>query len=106
MEDRALVRNAADPEQVEKAAKKEKRGREQEVDDIKFILSSAQGRRFYWRLLERCGVYSLSFRAGQPDQTAYLEGHRNIGLTFLNDLMTAEPEAYLKMMKEKEINDV
>jgi hypothetical protein len=91
-------RNAADPTQVKEQAQKEKRGREKELDDVKFILSHRQGRRFYFRYLEECGVFKTSFTGNS--QTFFLEGQRNIGLKLLSDLNEAEPEAYIVMIKE------
>jgi hypothetical protein len=91
-------RNAADPTQVKEQSQKEKRGREKELDDVKFILSHRQGRRFYFRYLEECGVFKTSFTGNS--QTFFLEGQRNIGLKLLSDLNEAEPEAYIVMIKE------
>lgn len=92
-----LVRNASDEVQVKDAKIKVKMGREQEVNDLKFILATEQGRRFMWRYLEMCGVYRTSFTGSS--ETYFLEGQRNIGLKLIADIVEADPDAYLKMIK-------
>lgn len=94
----SLVKNAADKEQVKKAGSKAQRAREKQLNDIRFLLSREQGRRFLWRCLERCGVYRSSFTGNS--QTFFNEGERNIGLFILDDIMEAAPDAYLLMLKE------
>lgn len=94
----ALTRNAGDPEQVKKAKQTEKRIREQELNDLRWILSQPQGRRHVWRLLEFCGVFKNSFTGNST--TFYNEGMRNVGTKQLADLMEANPRAFLEMMEE------
>jgi hypothetical protein len=97
-----LVKNAADEEQVREAKGKAKLGRDRELDDVREILSSPAGRRFYWRYLEECKLYKqCADHSGS--WTYFNEGQRNIGLKLLSDLNEACPEAYLVMLKEKEI---
>ena len=100
-----LVRNAADEGQVREAESRAKRGRELQIEDICGILATRGGRRFMWRYLEECGVFKTSFTGSS--QTFFLEGQRNIGLKILADVTEADPDAYLKMMKEsKETQNV
>lgn len=95
-----MQKNAADEQQISNAKQKEKLGRERELNDLKFLLSSEQGRRFVWRYLELCGVFKSSFTGSS--ETFFLEGQRNIGLKLLADVMEADPESYIKMQKLKE----
>jgi len=96
--DKALVKNAADKEQVKAAGSKEKRRREKELSDIRELLRTPGGRRFMWRYLDRCGVYRSSFTGNS--QTFFLEGERNIGLQMITDIMDADPGLYIEMIKE------
>jgi len=98
LKDKALVKNAANEEQVKSAEGKQKRKRDYELDDIKYILASPQGRRFFWKYLDFCGVFRTSFTGNS--QTFYLEGQRNVGLKMLADLNDADPMAYIKIMNE------
>ena len=90
--------NVSKPDHIKKAEAREKRGREREVDDMAWVLSTPQGRRFIWRYLGECGLFRSSF-VGQF-QTFFNEGERNIGLKLLADVNDAHPEAYVIMMKE------
>jgi len=92
------IMNAADESQVKEAKKKEKFGREQELSDVKFILSTEQGRRFFWRYLSICGVFKNSFTGSS--ETFFNEGKRLIGTTLLTEMVTADPDSYLKMIKQ------
>lgn len=95
---RPFVKNAADRSQVKEAEKKVRRLRERELNDVRFILSSQEGRRFLWRYLEKCKVFETSFTGNST--TFFNEGMRNVGLMLIADINEAEPEAYLKMMNE------
>lgn len=96
---KAAVANASDPEQVKKAEWKDRDRRKRELEDVAFILSTQNGRRFYWRYLKKCGLFELSFR-GTPEETFFREGARNIGLKLMKDLEDADPGAYQKMLEE------
>lgn len=98
--DKDLVRNAADKKQVSAAKRKERSARENELTDIGHILSSFNGRRFMWRILKNCRVFSTSYVGGDPYATTFNEGSRNVGLELLGDIHEASPDAYMTMVKE------
>lgn len=93
-----MARNAADETQVKEAAAKEKRGRERDLEDLRFLLSTIQGRRFVWRQLSECGVFKSSFTGNST--TFFNEGRRDVGLKLMADVMESKPEAYLQMAQE------
>ena len=68
-------------------------------DDLRWLMADPRGRRFMWSLLERTGLFRLSF-AGTEAETAFNEGHRDIGLTVFNDVMRVAPDLYLTMARE------
>jgi hypothetical protein len=90
-----FVKNASDESQIQGAKIKVKLGKESEINDLKFLLSTDQGRRFIWKLISKCGVFRQSFTGNS--QTFFMEGERNIGLFVLDSVMEADPEAYVKM---------
>jgi len=96
-------RNAADEDQIKDQSQKQKFRREREVNDIRSMLGTTEGRRFLWRLMEKCGVYRESFTGSS--ETFFLEGKRSIGLFVIAEIMDAEPEAYLLMIKENRKGD-
>lgn len=94
-----FVRNAADENQVKGADRKQKSARDRELNEVCSILETVQGRRYLWRLLERCGVYKTSFDTN-GSRVYFNEGQRNIGLSILAEVNDANPNAYVTMMKE------
>lgn len=96
--EKAFTKNAADEKQVKDAAWKSNSLREREIDDVSFILSHPQGRRFFWRYLSLCNMWKTSFTGNST--TFFNEGERNIGLRLMADINEASPEAYVQMVKE------
>lgn len=97
--DQVLVKNGSDEEQVKRAERKEAFKSNQNVDDMRFVLANAQGRRVLRKYLEACGVFRTSF-SENVNQTLFLEGQRNVGLMLLNDINAADVMAYVKIMNE------
>ena len=100
MEPRALVKNAADEEQVKEASRKSKSLRERELDDVRSILAIPEGRRFIWRYLTECHMFESSL-SSDPLAMAAMEGERNIGLKLHADILATDPSAFLEMQAEK-----
>lgn len=73
--------------------------RETEEGDIKWFMSSKRGRRIVWRLLDRAGVFRLSFNTNAMAM-AFAEGNRNEGLRLLSQVHALCPELYPVMVKE------
>lgn len=87
-------------EQKRQVIERNRQRREEEINDLRAVLSSASGRRFVWRLLERSGVFRSSFNAVSDSYTAFNEGRRNLGLRVLNDILEADPDAFTLMQRE------
>lgn len=75
--------------------------RNRRSDDMKHVMSSEQGRRFVWGLLDQAGVFRISF-TGEVNSTIFNEGNRNAGLALFNDVFGLCPDLYLQMAKEAE----
>jgi len=71
---------------------------DQYAEDIKWLLSSKQGRRIVWRLLAATGIHRNSFTGNST--TFFREGERNVGLRFTRDFMAAAAEEYRIMWTE------
>lgn len=74
-----------------------------EEEDVKWLMSNKRGRRIVYRLLERAGVWRLSFNTNAL-QMAFNEGNRNEGLALFAKVMAFCPEQYAIMVKEQEKN--
>jgi hypothetical protein len=68
-------------------------------EDMRWLMSSQQGRRIVWRLLERAGIYRTSF-SGDANRTFFNEGARNVGLSLVADIHANAPEMYALMTQE------
>lgn len=80
--------------------------RRKDLQDIKSLMDSAQGRRIVWRLLEQGKVFNTTFSIDQPVM-CFQEGARNIALSFLADVMEIAPKKLQVMMLEaKERRDL
>lgn len=90
---RAIERAQADQ------ASREKLARDQQVDDIKWLMDHAQGRRFMARLLEVTGTRKSSFTGNST--TFFNEGARSVGVLLTDEIIAITPENYLAMLKEQ-----
>lgn len=98
MAERDLVRNASDPEQVRRAAKKERDRAEYFRAALVATLKTAEGRAVIWELLDLAGVYrsiwvpnaEIHYRAGRQDF-----GHELMAL-----VLAAGEDLYLLMETE------
>ena len=80
-------------------ASRERLDREAEEGDIRWLMGSKRGRRLVWRLLDRAGVFRLSFNSNSMTM-AFNEGMRNEGLRILAQVHALCPELYPTMVKE------
>ena len=83
----------------QEAAEKAKLKTRIEIDDLKWVMQNKRGRRFVHGILERAGVWRLSFHTNAL-QMAFNEGSRNEGLALLAKLTEQCPEFYSLMLKE------
>lgn len=103
---------ASDERSVKNRKRRERRAKERAQADIRFVMSSKEGRRVMWRLLCDCGVFNTSFTIPNGLTLAFNEGNRNAGLRLLTmlqeccleefQLAQAEAAAYEKREAENE----
>lgn len=91
--------NAADEKQVNDATKKHENQRDQELEDMKFILDSPQGIRFFTKMFEFGKMFTTTFTG--DSQSDFLEGHRNFALKYFNDICEASPKHIAQLMIRK-----
>jgi hypothetical protein len=94
----ALVKNAADEEQVKEAKQAEKLKKKKELSGIYNVMSTQEGRRYIKELIEYCGVFKTSYAV--DNRIYYNEGIRNVGLKLIADINESCPELYVMMMEE------
>lgn len=92
--------NDIDDEKLKQEAERKQRDLAQrEIDDIRFVMDSNQGRRVVWSVLEKGNVFGACF-AVDSHVTAFNEGQRNLALALFQRVMQHCPEQYLKMAAE------
>lgn len=72
---------------------------QQAADDLASVMSTRQGRRFVWQLIDVCGLWRLSFTPSRRT-TEYMEGQRSIALMLWGRLQDACPELMTTMLEE------
>lgn len=95
----ALVKNAADEEQIREGELRLRFGKREMEADLAHLLSQPQFRRYVWRHLTQCGIFRVSTSC--DNYTFFREGERNIGLRLQAEIMEVSPDAYLLMMQEQ-----
>jgi hypothetical protein len=96
--------NAADQEVVDQAEKDAKRIREQEVNDIRFILNSAAGRRFLKRFFKKWGLWRNAMTGNS--HTYFNLGTQNVAQWLFGEICTAGSKDQIgEVMFVKEEND-
>jgi len=96
------MRDPIEPvDEHEEAAEKARHAlkRKQQVEDFKWLMAHAQGRRIVSRLLEESGVHRTSFNHS-GSVMAFNEGKRHLGLYLMAEILEIAPESYVKLLKE------
>ena len=86
-------------QQNKKFTDEQKRRKAHELSDLKAILKTPQGRRFIWRLWNKCGIYRNPFTPN-ANQTGYNSGRMSIGQEVLIDVMQANVSAFAQIQQE------
>jgi len=95
-----LVVNPDEISSVNKGKSKKRKKRQQENEDLRKVVSTEHGRRFYWKILDRCKVMKITYVAGDPYATAFNEGARFLGNSLLKEIHNVAPNSYVKMWNE------
>lgn len=93
---------AAEERQAEAQAK-QKRVADQEVEDLKWLMSDKRGRRIMWNLLAFTGVFRQPFTGNS--ETFFRCGMMNVGQKYLGDINEHAPERYNQMVTERQTYD-
>ena len=91
-------------QQAADAAENSRRCEQQERDDLATLMSERYGRRIVSGILDRAGVYRLSYST-EPMEMAFREGCRNEGLRLLGMIAATCPHHYNTMLREAKEDD-
>lgn len=84
---------------VKKDKRKAKFNRETQLNVIRNFLSTHDGRRYFWELIGRCGVFGAC-KAFHDNDTNFNLGKREMGLVLINEINEAGPELFGIMQTE------
>jgi hypothetical protein len=93
--------NSADPEQVKRREKNSELRSHRDVSDVRYLLSTPQGRRFFHRLLAECQPFQSP--AHPSGSSTYLNiGRMEVGQLIFRAMNQADPAAFNVMNREHE----
>lgn len=98
----AFVKNAADPNQVKHASRKERDRRVRDLKDLRAVLASPEGRRVLWRVLCYCEVF-VDPTHQRGDMTHQNIGKGNVGRFMISEINEADEQSYFTMMQEARV---
>jgi hypothetical protein len=98
-----MVKNASNPSQVKEAQNKYERERKVQIDDLRAVLSTPQGRRLLWRLMSECKVFGSIW--DNSARIHYNAGRQDVGHFVLAEIVAASEDSYLEMIKENRKGD-
>lgn len=85
--------------QVKKLTEAQKRARQSEINDVKRILKTPEGRRFIWQLWDISGIFRNPFHPNS-NQHSFNSGRMSIGQRLLADVSMADGSAFAQMQNE------
>ena len=100
--------DASDPEQVRGRKEKQRRRDLLKKAALRGLMNTAEGRTWMWDVLERCGVYQLSYALGSDALAAvFREGRRDIGNFLIGEINRIDggPEMYMTMAVENQTKE-
>lgn len=96
--------DASDEREVKRREDAVARARRLELEDTRRILDTVEGRRFFRRMFARGKLFETTFTGNSHGY--FLEGHRNLVLTYLRDICESAPERVQSLMAPDNIEEV
>jgi len=85
--------------QNKKLTDEQKKERQKEIEDIRKILKTPEGRRFLWRIWSMAGMFREPFNPNS-NNTGYNLGRMSIGRDILGDVNEADYTAFARIQQE------
>jgi type II secretory pathway component PulM len=95
----ALTGNAADPQQVARARRKEAERGERFLVSLQAIMRTREGRLVMWELLSRAGIYRSIW--DPSSKIHYNAGRQDYGHELLASVIAADSDLYQQMEREQ-----
>lgn len=76
----------------------------QKISDIRTILSTPEGERFFFSFFEEAKVLSTTFHSANQRQQDFEEGARSLGLKILHQIIQADPVRWANVLTKQRHN--
>lgn len=87
--------------ELDKKVDENKRKRDQELNDLRTILATEQGKRFLMRLINRSNYLQTTYAGGaHMSDFAFMEGRRDFGVYIIGEITLVDSDAWLDMQKQ------
>ena len=93
-----MTDDRTDPKTIAKGKKAVALRRQGELEDIAKVLSTLEGRRVLWRIMDHTNFLAANMFTGNST-TFFNLGKREEGLWLYNEIMESDPKAFLTMMQ-------
>lgn len=91
--------NLGDPERARRSKSAHKEAERQAREDLRRVLATPEGRRYAYRLLERCGLHGSPYRPTQRETDMQLGIHM-LGVQIRREIEAVEPGLYGQLRTE------
>lgn len=98
MDEKPYVKNAADKGQIKEAEKKAMLARDRELNDLRVVCSTIEGRRLLWRFMAKCKVFGSVWESSA--KIHYNAGQQDFGHFIMGEIINADEEILFQMMRE------
>ena len=92
--------STTDPKAIEEQLQNQEVKRERELNDLRAVLKTKQGRRVLRRILAQCRVLSSSFTGNS--ETYFNEGKRAVGIFIYQEIHEADIKALWDVLGKEE----
>lgn len=92
--------DVGDEVQVDAAQAAKDRQYKQEVEALRDVASTYEGRETLWRIIGHCNVFGNSFRGEDSHLSAFEEGKRAVGLFIIQELFTSNKNSFTLLQSE------
>ena len=93
-----------DPKEVKKTKRTARNKETVAREELRALLEQRAFRNFLWTILEDCRISQISYN-GDFGDTAYNEGHRNVGNKLIALIEAASPHSYMRVYTENRKDD-
>ena len=89
-----------DAKAVKERKQDEKNAQDLELDDLKYLMSLPQFRRFMWHFLSFCNIFGVPPITASEREAGFFDGAKNVGLKYFSSINEHCLDRYTEMAKD------